>query len=125
MSWRNAIDQRISQLTSVAQNVIKDTFSLSAVPKEALYIGLAGVVPYLGTSLSTAYLAWEMNNQASLGSGYVLSGDTASLLLHIIEPVQVGYGAVVSYSTHGRDEMQDAKGTFSDAVLLGCDPLGS
>lgn len=79
------------------QNVIKDTFSLSAVPKEALYIGLAGVVPYLGTSLSTAYLAWEINNQATLGSGYVLSGDTASLLLHIIEPVQVGYGAVVSH----------------------------
>lgn len=76
-------------------NVIKDTFSLSAVPKEALYIGLAGVVPYLGTSLSTAYLAWEINNQATLGSGYVLSGDTASLLLHIIEPVQVGYGAVM------------------------------
>ncbi|KAL1965082.1 hypothetical protein VTN77DRAFT_6142 [Rasamsonia byssochlamydoides] len=75
--------------------VIKDTFSLNEVPKEALYFGVAGVVPYLATSLNTVYLAWEMNNQATTGSGFLISGDTAQIMLHLIEPVQVGYGAVI------------------------------
>ena len=67
------------------------------VPKEALYIGMAGVLPYLATSLSTVYLAWDINHAAITGSGFLLSGQTAELLLHIIEPLQIGYGAVVSY----------------------------
>ncbi|KKA21738.1 hypothetical protein T310_4259 [Rasamsonia emersonii CBS 393.64] len=74
---------------------IKETFSLHEVPKEALYFGLAGVVPYLVTSLDTAYLAWEINNNATTGSGFLISGDTAQLMLHLMEPIQVGYGAVI------------------------------
>ena len=70
------------------------------VPKEALYIGMAGVLPYLATSLSTVYLAWDINHAAITGSGFLLSGQTAELLLHIIEPLQIGYGAVVSYNDH-------------------------
>lgn len=75
--------------------VIKETFSLNEVPREALYFGLAGVIPYLVTSANTCFLAWEINNNAVNGSGFLLSGETASFLLHLTEPLQVGYGAVI------------------------------
>ncbi|EAS36229.3 uncharacterized protein CIMG_01583 [Coccidioides immitis RS] len=75
--------------------VIKDTFSLQDVPKEALYLGLAGVTPYVVTSLNTIYLAWEMNNALTTGSGKYISGETAELLMNVMEPIQVGYGAVI------------------------------
>ncbi len=69
---------------------------MTEVPREALYIGMAGVLPYLATSLSTVYLAWDINHAANTGSGFLLSGNTAEMLLHIVEPLQIGYGAVVS-----------------------------
>ena len=72
------------------------------MPREALYIGMAGVLPYLATSLSTVYLAWDINHAHLTGSGFLLSGENAELLLHIVEPLQIGYGAVVS-----RDECRD------------------
>ncbi|RAK97589.1 DUF3429 domain-containing protein [Aspergillus ibericus CBS 121593] len=75
--------------------VIKDTFSLEAVPKEALYLGMAGVIPYLATSLQTVYLAWEIKAAAVAGDGLLFSGQSAELMLHMIEPIQVGYGAVI------------------------------
>ncbi|RJE22521.1 hypothetical protein PHISCL_05128 [Aspergillus sclerotialis] len=75
--------------------VIKDTFSLEHVPKEALYLGMAGVVPYLATSLETVYLAWEINRASTLGDGLIFSGQSAELMLHLLESVQVGYGAVI------------------------------
>ena len=78
------------------QGVIKETFSLAEVPRDALTLGLAGVVPYLATSLQTVYLAYETNLAAAGGSGLILSGQTAELALHLLEPIQVGYGAVVS-----------------------------
>lgn len=56
---------------------------------------MAGVVPYLATSLSTVYLAWDINHATDDGPGYLLSSDTAERLLSIIEPLQIGYGAVV------------------------------
>ena len=77
------------------QITIKDTFSLTEVPKEALYVGLAGVVPYLATSLSTVYLSDEIHYSATHGHGYLIDGAVAEQLLHIIEPIQLGYGAVV------------------------------
>ena len=61
-----------------------------------MYLGLAGVVPSLVTSLQTVYLSYEINHAAQTGDGVLLSGDSAELLLHLLEPVQVGYGAVVS-----------------------------
>lgn len=70
---------------------------MTEVPREALYIGMAGVLPYLATSLSTVYLAWDINHAALTGSGFLLSGNTAELLLHLLEPIQIGYGAVVSF----------------------------
>lgn len=57
---------------------------------------MAGVLPYLATSLSTVYLAWDINHAALTGSGFLMSGATAETLLHIVEPIQIGYGAVVS-----------------------------
>jgi hypothetical protein len=87
-----------SQLMVVVQTTIKETFSLRDVPREALYVGLAGVVPYLATSLTTVYLALDIQYAALHGEGFILSGDTAEKLLHVIEPIQLGYGATVRSS---------------------------
>lgn len=76
--------------------MIKDTFSLEDVPKEALYLGMAGVIPYVATSLETVYLSYEISRSAAGADGLIFSGQTAELMLHMLEPIQVGYGAVVS-----------------------------
>jgi hypothetical protein len=75
---------------------IKDTFALTEVPRESLYIGAAGVLPYAATSLSTVYLAWDINHANSTGQGVLFSQETAHQLLELITPIQIGYGAVVS-----------------------------
>lgn len=75
---------------------IKDTFSLAEVPRESLYFGLAGVIPYAATSLSTVYLAYEINHANATGAGYLFSAETARELLNLVTPIQIGYGAVVS-----------------------------
>ena len=94
------------------------------VPKEALYIGMAGVLPYLATSLSTVYLAWDINHAAITGSGFLLSGQTAELLLHIIEPLQIGYGAVVSYNSL-LPNCSPRLTCVLDYILPWCHPLGT
>ncbi|KAF2009219.1 hypothetical protein BU24DRAFT_85032 [Aaosphaeria arxii CBS 175.79] len=73
---------------------IKETFDLSEVPRQAYLIGLAGVLPYLATSLSTVVCAYEINHSVA-GYGYLLSTQTAETLLHFLEPLQIGYGAVI------------------------------
>ena len=65
------------------------------VPKDALYLGLAGVVPYLATSLSTVYMAWDLNHSAAHGTGVFFDTDSALAALAILEPLQIGYGAVI------------------------------
>ena len=57
---------------------------------------MAGLIPYAVTSVSTVYLAWDINYAAMHGHGFLISGQTAELLLHAVEPIQIGYGAVVS-----------------------------
>ncbi|KAI2601997.1 hypothetical protein GGR54DRAFT_626092 [Hypoxylon sp. NC1633] len=78
---------------------VKDTFALSSVPKEPYFLGLAGTLPYLATSLSTVYLSWDLNTEWPTTSNFVnnvlISHDTAHYLLSIIEPIQLGYGAVI------------------------------
>ena len=69
--------------------------ALHDVPREALWVGLAGVLPYLGTSLSTVYLAYDLNHSKVHGFGVLLDADQAVLGLQIMEPLQIGYGAVV------------------------------
>lgn len=73
---------------------IKDTFALHEVPRESLYLGLAGVIPYAATSFSTVYLAWNINHTDATGAFF--EPETAHQLLQFITPIQVGYGAVVS-----------------------------
>jgi hypothetical protein len=77
---------------------IKETFALTEVPKESLYIGAAGILPYAATSLSTVYLAFDINHAHEHGQGYLFSPETAHQLLDLVTPIQIGYGAVVSES---------------------------
>jgi len=58
-------------------------------------MGLAGVVPYLATSLSTVVLSFDIQYAANHGTGFFMSGEVSEQLLHIIEPLQLGYGATV------------------------------
>ncbi|OTB04916.1 hypothetical protein M426DRAFT_320489 [Hypoxylon sp. CI-4A] len=78
---------------------VKDTFDLSSVPREPYFLGLAGTLPYWATSLSTVYLSWNLNTEWPSTSNFVnnilISHDTARHLLDIIEPIQLGYGAVI------------------------------
>ena len=59
-------------------------------------MGLAGVIPYAATALGTVYCTFEINSAADYGTGYFMTEKSAEHLLHLIEPLQVGYGAVVS-----------------------------
>ncbi len=86
-------------------------------------IGMAGVLPYLATSISTFYLAFDINHANETGSGFLVSPHTAELLLHIIEPLQVGYGAVVS-SYISQTLIIFAVLISTDLVILRCYPLG-
>ncbi|KAE8441398.1 hypothetical protein EG329_004987 [Mollisiaceae sp. DMI_Dod_QoI] len=74
---------------------IKETFSLAQVPRDALYIGAAGVLPYAATSLSTVYLAYDINHSHAHGTGFIFSPETAHQLLDLVTPIQIGYGAVI------------------------------
>lgn len=85
-------------LTMQWQNTIRETFSLKDVPHQAYVLGMAGVLPYLATSLSTVYCAYEINHGADGSAINLLSPANAELFLHILEPLQVGYGAVVSFA---------------------------
>ncbi|KLU89507.1 hypothetical protein MAPG_08478 [Magnaporthiopsis poae ATCC 64411] len=77
---------------------VKDTFDLSSVPSLSYKLGLAGTLPYLGTSLSTLYLGWNLNAQWSsnaLFNTLLLKDATAQSLLQQLEAIQLGYGAVI------------------------------
>ncbi|KAF9772231.1 hypothetical protein IL306_010071 [Fusarium sp. DS 682] len=79
--------------------VVKDTFSFTDVPRESRILGLAGTLPYLGTSLSTVFLAWDLNKPIPTGNSFydaiMINHETAKYLLSVIEPLQLGYGAVI------------------------------
>ncbi|KAF4977665.1 hypothetical protein FZEAL_5855, partial [Fusarium zealandicum] len=80
-------------------DVVKDTFRFKSVPKESRILGLAGTLPYLGTSLSTVFLAWDLNKEWPTGNSFydaiLVDHETAKYLLSVIEPIQLGYGAVI------------------------------
>jgi hypothetical protein len=84
----------LAYTTDTTQATVKETFSLSEVPREAYYMGLAGTIPYLATSLTTVFCAWEINHSTA-GYGYLLDEKNATQLLHFIEPLQIGYGASI------------------------------
>ncbi|GJN86384.1 mitochondrial inner membrane protein 1 [Purpureocillium lilacinum] len=79
--------------------IVRDTFRLTRVPKESHVLGLAGTIPYLATSLSTVFLAWDLTKQVPTGNrlydALFIPHDTAHYLLSVIEPLQLGYGAVI------------------------------
>lgn len=62
-------------------------------------MGLAGTLPYLATSISTVYLSWNLNVEWPTTSNFLnnilMSHDTAHHLLSVIEPIQLGYGAII------------------------------
>ncbi|KAI0099142.1 hypothetical protein GGR51DRAFT_402103 [Nemania sp. FL0031] len=78
---------------------VRETFSLAGAPKEPYWLGLAGTLPYLGTSVSTVYLAWVLNTPWPASSTFVnnllISQETASKILATLEPIQLGYGAII------------------------------
>ncbi|KAI1421252.1 hypothetical protein F5Y12DRAFT_768898 [Xylaria sp. FL1777] len=78
---------------------VQETFSLSNTPREPYWLGLAGTLPYFGTSLSTVYLAWVLNTSSpgpsTLINNLMISPETASHLMATLEPIQLGYGAVI------------------------------
>ncbi|UZP36533.1 hypothetical protein NXS19_004349 [Fusarium pseudograminearum] len=79
--------------------IVKDTFTFTNVPRESRILGLAGTLPYLGTSLSTVFLAWNLNKDLPTGNSFydaiMVDHETAKYLLSVIEPLQLGYGAVI------------------------------
>lgn len=69
------------------------------MPPAYYRLGLAGTVPYVFTSLSTVYLAWNLNTpwptDNQLLNSFMVSNQTAAELLKHLEPIQLGYGAVI------------------------------
>jgi hypothetical protein len=69
------------------------------VPRQAYVLGLSGTLPYLATSLSTVFLSWNLNTEWPSPSlflnHFIFDHESASHWLHILEPIQVGYGAVI------------------------------
>ncbi|PHH83019.1 hypothetical protein CDD82_3931 [Ophiocordyceps australis] len=80
-------------------DIVKDSFRLSKVPRESHILGLAGTLPYMATSLSTVFLAWDLNKEIPTGNvlydAVFINHDTARYLLDLIEPIQLGYGAII------------------------------
>jgi hypothetical protein len=81
------------------QGAIKDTLAMGIVPRESRVLGLAGTVPYLFTSVSTVYLGWDLAQEWPTGSAFkdaiLLNRESAEYLMSVIEPLQLGYGAVI------------------------------
>ena len=75
--------------------MVRETFALRDVPKEVLFFGLAGLIPYVVTSTSTLFLAWDVKNLHAHGAGMFFSEAQATALLDFLEPVQIGYGAII------------------------------
>ena len=78
-----------------SQKTVKETFALEQVPKEVFWIGMGGITPYVLTSMCTLYLAWDINHAAKTGMGYLVNSETATHFLNILEPTQVGFGAII------------------------------
>ncbi|KAF4122046.1 Protein of unknown function (DUF3429) [Geosmithia morbida] len=80
-------------------NIVREAFRLGDIPKESHLLGLAGTVPYLATSMSTLYLGWDLAKTyptgSSIGNIMFTNHDKAQHMLSILEPVQLGYGAMI------------------------------
>jgi hypothetical protein len=56
---------------------------------------MGGLIPYVVTSFSTLYLAWDINYAREVGMGFLVNKDTSESLLHLLEPTQIGLGAII------------------------------
>lgn len=94
---REEPEQDVDMMAGIKSDfkTIVDTFSLNNVPQKAMYMGLAGVLPYLATSMATVILSFDIQYNAHHGQGLLFNGEVAEQLLHIIEPLQLGYGATI------------------------------
>lgn len=50
----------------------------------------------MATSLATLYLSYGINHAPKTGSSLFFPLETAQYYLSVLEPIQIGYGAVVS-----------------------------
>ncbi|KAI5450597.1 hypothetical protein NCC49_002856 [Naganishia albida] len=82
---------------SIEADFINTTKSFAAdIPQPALYFGLAGTLPYLGTSVTTVALAREASLAASdIPNISGLNFEAAMSALHTVEAVQITYGAII------------------------------
>jgi hypothetical protein len=78
---------------------VVSTFDLTSVPREVYGLGLAGTLPYLATSMWTLYLSWNLSTtwptESNFLNSFLMSHTSATELLQQLEPVQLGYGAVI------------------------------
>lgn len=84
---------------NLVQGRLQEALALSSVPPLSYQLGLAGTIPYLATSLSTVFLSWDINtewpSQSQFLNHFMISHEQAEHYLHLLEPIQVGYGAVI------------------------------
>lgn len=92
-------DEEVMGAIKADIHTIKDTFALTEVPKEPLYFGIAGVLPYAATSLTSLFLAYDINQYHTTGKEILYNPETAHQILETLLPIQIGYGAMVSIQT--------------------------
>ncbi|KAH8647290.1 hypothetical protein BX600DRAFT_503436 [Xylariales sp. PMI_506] len=80
-------------------HTVKETFALNTVPRESYIFGLAGTIPYVATSVGNLYLSWVLNTTWPTSSSFLnsilMSHESAQHYLGVLEPIQLGYGAVI------------------------------
>lgn len=78
---------------------MKETLALDSVPRHPYIFGIAGTLPYVATSLSTLVLSWNITatwpTKWSLVNTFMLWPENAREWLHVMEHIQLGYGAVL------------------------------
>lgn len=88
----------VSEALGKDLHAAKDAIALTEVPREAYALGLSGTIPYFFTSLSTVFLGWNIRSGPSTSpvtNSFMLSPESAQQMLQWLEPIQLGYGAVI------------------------------
>jgi hypothetical protein len=82
-------------------------------------LGLAGLLPFAATSLATVFCAWDMHYADIHQFGVFLTEQQAEYWLHILERIQVAYGAVVCFRSPFTVQEQILTITFRSYLLWG------
>lgn len=75
--------------------MVRETFAMKHVPKDLITMGVLGLVPYVATSATTLFLAWDIGYSRTHGQPYFMTVESAQQILTALEPIQIGYGAVI------------------------------